>query len=181
MTVASINGMPEEEFLEVMLRCCGSRAWGARMLAVRPYASFQHLAACAELCWWNLPEAEWLLAFSAHPRIGGGLETLREKYASSSSPNPTWEGEEQSGTKGAEEAVLQGLYDGNQEYEARFGHVFLICATGQSADKMLAALRSRKDNTPQQELLIAAGEQAKIAQLRLAKLLSSLGGQTSRL
>ena len=150
------------------------------MLDLRPYASFQHLAACAEFNWWNLPEAEWLVAFSSHPRIGGGLETLREKYASSSS-NPTWEGEEQSGTKGAEEAVLQGLYDGNQEYEARFGHVFLICATGKSAEEMLDALRSRKDNTHQQELLVAAGEQAKIAQLRLVKLLSSLSSLPSRL
>ena len=123
------------------------------------------------------------MAFSAHPRIGGSVEALRDKFAKSAAPATTasdhsWEGEEQSGTKHADENVLRGLLAGNQEYEAKFGHVFLICATGKTAEEMLAALEQRKINSLDQEILIAAGEQAKIAQLRISKLLASLEPQS---
>jgi len=174
--VSLLNQLSEDDFRASMLLCCGSTLWVQRMFSQRPFASTLHLSACADWCWWTLPESEWREAFLAHPRIGGNIESLREKFKGSgaSAPSPSWEGEEQSGTKHADEAVLRGLADGNEEYEGRFGHVFLICATGKSADEMLEALRARRHNTPQQELLIAAGEQAKIAQLRIAKIISAL-------
>jgi 2-oxo-4-hydroxy-4-carboxy-5-ureidoimidazoline decarboxylase len=171
-----LNQMSEEDFGASMLRCCGSSLWVQRMLSQRPFASMMHLSACADWCWWTLPESEWRAAFLAHPRIGGNIDSLREKFKGygASAPSPSWEGEEQSGTKYADEDVLRGLSDGNEEYETHFGHVFLICATGKSAQEMLVALQARKHNTPQQEFLIAAGEQAKIAQLRIGKIISAL-------
>ncbi|MBM4357744.1 MAG: decarboxylase, partial [Deltaproteobacteria bacterium] len=78
------------------------------------------------------------------------------------------------GVTGASEATLEALARGNREYKERFGHVFLVCATGKTADEMLALLEERIDNPPENELRIAAGEQAKITTLRLAKLLDEL-------
>ena len=69
------------------------------------------------------------------------------------------------------EAVLEALAAGNTAYEARYGYIFIVCASGKSAEQMLALLRRRADNDPAQEIFIAAGEQAKITALRLEKLL----------
>ncbi|MCA9699449.1 MAG: OHCU decarboxylase, partial [Myxococcales bacterium] len=77
---------------------------------------------------------------------------------------------EQSGALGADEAVLTALRDGNLRYEQRFGHIFIVCATGKSAAQMLALLEARMDNDPADELAIAAAEQLKITHLRLDKL-----------
>jgi 2-oxo-4-hydroxy-4-carboxy-5-ureidoimidazoline decarboxylase len=103
-----------------------------------------------------------------HPRIGD-VSKLREKYKATA----TWSSQEQRGVQEASEEVLQGLADGNREYEARFGFIFLVCATGKSAGEMLALLRERMNNEPEAELRIAAGEQAKITRIRLEKLLTS--------
>jgi len=178
-----LNALELGEARAHLFKVCGSNEWVENMLLSRPFASVQHLLACADFVWWRLPEKEWLLAFLAHPRIGGDVEALRNKFGTVQSSNhgsgPSWEGEEQSGTKGAAEAVLQSLSTGNQEYEAKFGHVFLICATGKSADEMLAALEVRLHNTPEQELVIASGEQAKISHIRLNKLLCSFAVQSA--
>lgn len=192
--IDTLNALPSQDLTSYLFLCCGSREWTRRMDALRPFASRQHLQACADWCWWTCPEDEWRSSFLHHPRIGGDIGALRKKFAatpSSSSPsscsiplhagrddspypprsNPAWEGEEQSGAAGAAERTLEALSAGNQAYEDRFGHVFLICATGKSADVMLAALQARIGNEPQVELLNAVGEQAKITNLRLSKLL----------
>lgn len=178
-----LNGLPDERFVAQLYLCCGSHEWTHRMLALRPFASLQHLQACADYTWWSCPESEWRASFLCHPRIGGDLSTLRQKYAAAtpsaqSSPvegrNTAWEGEEQGGARAASEATLQALSAGNAHYEASFDHVFLICATGKSADEMLFALRARLHNPKEAELLIATGEQAKITALRLVKLLAAL-------
>lgn len=135
------------------------------------------MQACADWAWWSCPESEWRASFLCHPRIGGDLSTLRQKYANAPSAegrNMAWEGEEQGGARAASEATLQALSAGNAQYEASFGHVFLICATGKTADEMLIALRTRLHNSAHAELLIATGEQAKITALRLVKLLVAL-------
>jgi len=54
-------------------------------------------------------------------------------------------------------------------YEQRFGHVFLICATGLSASELLDALRARLTNPVEAERDVVRGELAKIVRLRLAK------------
>src|SRR5262249_25549324 len=107
-----------------------------------------------------------LEAFEHHPRIGADLAALREKFGSTA----TLAASEQASVARASEATLVALRDANVRYEAKFGHIFIVCATGKSADERLAILRSRLDNDPETELRIAAGEQAKITRLRLEKL-----------
>jgi 2-oxo-4-hydroxy-4-carboxy-5-ureidoimidazoline decarboxylase len=73
---------------------------------------------------------------------------------------------------GAADAVLLALVQGNRAYEAKFGYIFIVCATGKTAGEMLALLQQRLKNDPEKELLISAAEQAKITKLRLQKLSS---------
>ncbi|MCB9728721.1 MAG: 2-oxo-4-hydroxy-4-carboxy-5-ureidoimidazoline decarboxylase [Deltaproteobacteria bacterium] len=147
-------------------RCCGSAAFARRMAAGLPYADDAALFDAAERVWWTLQPEDWREAFSHHPEIGGSIEALRERFAATSA----WSAGEQAGVAGASEATLAALAAGNRAYRERFGYVFLICATGRSADEMLAALRGRLANAPADELRIAAAEQARITRLRLEKL-----------
>ncbi len=133
-------------------------------MAGRPYADRTALHAAAERCWGALSPAGWREAFAHHPRIG-------EAAGPRGSATAAWAGAEQAGATGADAATLAALAEGNRAYEARFGHVFLVCATGRGAAEMLALLRARLANEPAAELRVAAAEQAKITRLRLEKLL----------
>jgi 2-oxo-4-hydroxy-4-carboxy-5-ureidoimidazoline decarboxylase len=123
--------------------------------------------AAADAIWLKLDRADWLEAFTHHPKIGD-MDSLRAKFATTKE----WAAGEQSGVNAANEEVLRGLADGNREYEQRFGHIFIVCATGKSAQEMLTLLRARLHNEADKELRIAAGEQAKITRIRLEKLLN---------
>jgi 2-oxo-4-hydroxy-4-carboxy-5-ureidoimidazoline decarboxylase len=160
VTLSELNALPEKRAEEELLRCCGSKEWARKMAGFRPYAGADELQKTATDIWWSLSEKDWLEAFSHHPRIGE-----RAKAAG-------WASEEQSGTKGAASDVMQQLARGNKDYEDRFGHVFLIYATGKTADEMLASLNHRMKNDAKTELRNAAAEQAKITKLRLEKLIS---------
>jgi 2-oxo-4-hydroxy-4-carboxy-5-ureidoimidazoline decarboxylase len=133
------------------------------MVGARPFTSRTHLFGAAEQHWWGLGDGDWLEAFEHHPAIGSDVSVLREKFASTAALS---EGE-QAGVAGASEATLEALAQANADYVQRFGHVFLICATGKSAAEMLAALDERIGNELPAELRIAAGEQVKITRLRL--------------
>ena len=157
-----LNAQSDERARAALQRCCGARHWVDAMLAARPFASDAALLATAERVWWGLGRADWLEAFAAHPRIGARGEAMTD-----------WARREQAGADGAAEATLAALARGNRTYEERFGHVFLICATGRTADEMLGVLRGRLTNDPATELRVAAEEQAKITRLRLDKLVVS--------
>ena len=161
-----LNALEADEAKAALLRCCGSEAWADAVLAARPFADDTTLMLAADEVWWGLREEEWLAAFGHHPRIGEDPERLRRRFGATAE----WAGGEQSGVAGAGEEVLSALLKGNETYEARFGHVFLICATGLSAAQMLGALQRRLSNDPARERRVAAGEQAKITRLRLHKL-----------
>lgn len=163
---AILNALDSEAAKAAFLLCCGSEAWAESMVASRPFADDVALMLRADEVWWTSPESEWLAAFSHHPRIGEDPERLRRRFGATAE----WAGGEQAGIDGSSEETLVSLLDGNVAYEARFGHVFLICATGLSADQMLGALRRRHSHDPARERLVAAGEQAKITRLRLQKL-----------
>lgn len=162
-----INTLSIEEAQAEFRRCCGASLWAARMSSARPFHSEEELTTACEAIWPDLSREQWLEAFDRHPRIGD-REALRAKYSSPAS----WEAGEQSGARHASEEVLEGLERGNREYEARFGYIFIVCATGKSAEEMLALLQSRLPNDPDKELAIAAEEQKKITRLRLRKLLN---------
>jgi OHCU decarboxylase len=143
-----------------LLAVCGSRRWAKEMVASRPFGSLAAMPATAVRIWDSLGREDRLEAFAAHPRIG-------ERSGDRTSQ---WSRDEQSASAAGSSDVVRALLEGNQAYEAKFGHVFLICATGMSADEVLAALNARLDNDPDTELDIAAAEQAKIIELRLDKL-----------
>ena len=70
----------------------------------------------------------------------------------------------------AETGVASALEEANQEYAEKFGFIFIICATGKTAEEMLENLRSRLSNSPEHELRVAVEEQNKITLLRLKRL-----------
>src|SRR5437867_2508955 len=155
-----LDGLSEDAARAVLARCCSARRWVEQVLAARPFASDAELLESAERFWWALGREDWLEAFAGHPRIGARTTDAAARR-------------EQAGVDGATAATRAALALGNRMYEERFGHVFLICATGKSADEMLGALRDRLGNDPITELRIAAGEQAKITRLRLEKAAAS--------
>jgi allantoicase len=164
--LALLNEATEQQARELLARCCGSRRWVAAMLSARPFVSRAHLHGTAEVSWWRLAPSDWREAFTHHPRIGADRAKLRERFASTAD----WSAAEQSGVQGASEEVIDALADGNIAYEARFGHIFIVCASGLTADEMLVRLNARMHSEPHIELARAAGEQAKITRLRLEKL-----------
>jgi 2-oxo-4-hydroxy-4-carboxy-5-ureidoimidazoline decarboxylase len=150
-----------------LLRACGATRWAERLVGSRPFASHLDLLATAENAFDLLAEADWLEAFGAHPKIGDRA-SLAAKFASTAA----WAEGEQAGTASASEKELDELAQGNEEYEKRFGFLFIVCATGQPAFRMLASLRDRMTNPRDIELGIAADEQRRITRLRLEKLLA---------
>ncbi len=163
-----LDGLSPAEAAAELRRCCGSARWVECMTAARPFRAKERLFATAEETWNHLDPEDWREAFAHHPKIGD-KDALRARFASTRQ----WAEGEQAGAALASEEVLEALADGNQAYEARFGHIFIVCATGKTAAEMLALLRERLGNDPDEELRIAAGEQAKITRLRLEKLLAS--------
>ena len=152
-----LNALPARQAEEELLACCGSREWAGKLAASRPFATAEELAGVADKVWESLGPDGWLEAFDAHPRIG----------ERSSSPHTT---REQAGVRDADPAVIAALAEGNRAYEARFGHVFLVFASGRGAAELLAELRGRLGNDPETELRVAAAEQRKITRLRLERL-----------
>ena len=132
------------------------------MTLARPFESENELMNTAVLIWKDLRDADWLEAFSAHPKIG---ETRTAETRSAE-----WSSEEQAGLNSVDDLVKQGLEEANREYYDKFGFIFIVCATGKSAEEMLQICRTRLANRPEIEIRNAADEQQKITEIRLRKL-----------
>ncbi len=167
MTLHELNILPREELKEALFKCCGSTAWVNKMLETFPADELVDLEENAEEIWWQCSEDDWKEAFTHHPKIGD-IESLKKKFASTAN----WAAGEQSGAAVASQQTLEALAKGNDEYEKKFGYIFIVCATGKSAEEMLGLLLLRLPNEPKDEIKIAADEQLKITQLRLEKLLT---------
>ncbi|GAA3577479.1 2-oxo-4-hydroxy-4-carboxy-5-ureidoimidazoline decarboxylase [Amycolatopsis ultiminotia] len=155
LALAEFNSAEAAEIRPALAACLAVPRWVDAVLSGRPYPDFAALRAAAENAT-PLRRDEIQAAIAAHPRIGerpGNAGTAAE-----------WSRSEQSGVDNADEFAAA-----NAEYEARFGHVFLVCADGRSGAELLANLRARLANDPQSELDVAGAELAKIAQLRLTK------------
>src|SRR5438132_4055355 len=133
--IDTINALPVDGAFDALLRCCGSRRWAALMVSRIPFSSDAAMFAAADEIWLSLGRDDWLEAFAAHPRIGD-LDGLRNKFAATAD----WSAREQSGVSDAGDDILRELADGNRRYEERFGHIFIVCATGKSAAEMLDIL-----------------------------------------
>lgn len=148
----------------LLAECCGATRWVERMAWRRPFGSHDALLAAAEDEWRALGPEDWREAFAHHPKIGDKAPPGDTPAAA----RALSEGE-QAGVMSASEAVLDALAEGNRRYEERFGYIFIVCATGKSADEMLSLLRARLDNDPATEVRIAAAEQEKITAIRLSR------------
>ena len=161
----ALNGLDSQDAVAALMRCCGSTRWARRMTEARPFSSWTHVQGMAEWLWWQLEESDWREAFTHHPRIGTDPQKLAEKFAQTAA----WSGDEQAGMAAADDAIISALASGNAAYEERFGFIFIVCASGLTAAEMKARLDQRMPHTPENEIRIAAGEQARITALRLNK------------
>jgi OHCU decarboxylase len=201
MQLDDLNALDADTAARELRRCCGSSRWAARMTAARPFASVEMMALVADVIWAALDRADWLEAFAAHPRIGGDSPASggsggsgSDRTDGSSAParrakaageamgtadQSAWSAEEQARVADAAQDVRERLAQRNREYEARFGYIFIVCATGRSASEMLGLLESRLAHDSDTELHIAAHEQRRITRLRLEKLLQAAQDTTS--
>ncbi|GAA1211401.1 2-oxo-4-hydroxy-4-carboxy-5-ureidoimidazoline decarboxylase [Pseudonocardia alaniniphila] len=156
MDLQRFNALPSQEAERELLSCCSAPRWARKVAAGRPYASLAALQAAARSA---LDDADLDAALDGHPRIG-------DRGASGASRC------EQSGVAAAGAGVLSELEEGNRAYEQRFGHVYLVCATGRSAEDLLATLQARLGNDPATERGVALAELAAINEIRLDRLVT---------
>src|SRR5215212_5974083 len=126
-----IDAAAPDEARELLRICCGADRWVDRMMERRPFDSSAAALTAAREEWLRLPPESWIEAFSHHPRIGG-RDALREKFA----PTRTLSAREQSGASNVSDDVLNALLEANRLYEERFGFIFIVCASGKSAEEM---------------------------------------------
>ena len=154
--LAALNALPPRDFEELLLGCCAAPGWARRVAEGRPYESVADLIAAAGAAWAARDPGDLEAAMAGHPRIG-------ERRLLG------WSAGEQAGV-GEDAQALAALAGANAAYEQRFGHVFLICATGRGPAEILAELNRRMSHDPATEREAAAAEIGKINALRLRKL-----------
>ena len=168
MTVADLNSLPADRARKALASCCGSKKWQEAMLARMPFGAFDDVLIAADESFAELDRPDWLEAFAQHPKIGD-VKDLRERFPAVAH----WAATEQAAISDSPESVLQELADANRSYEFKFGHIFVVFASGKSAEEMLGLLLERLPNDPETELANSAAEQMKITHLRLHRLLHS--------
>ena len=156
------NDLPDDRAEKALLACCASPAWAGQVGAGRPYLDADQLLSAADDALARLSEDDLDDALAGHPRIG-------------ERPGTGWSSREQAGMADADAEMQRRLAAGNRAYEDRFGHVYLVCATGRSAAELLAVLEDRLGNDPRAERAIVRAELGKINRIRLQKLLRDPG------
>lgn len=167
LTLAQFNELSNADATATLLTCCTSSAWADRLAAARPFADIETMLEANDAAWneAQTSEANLIEAFDGHPQIGN-VDSLKEKYRNTQDSAA----HEQSGATDAEDQVLEDLAQGNQDYLDKFGFIFIVFATGKSAQQMLDLLLARLPNDREAELANAAAEQNKITRLRIQKL-----------
>ena len=156
--LARFNVLEEHAAFAVLLEACASTAWARRLLAARPYAGPEDLYAASDTATAGLTDGDLAEAMAGHPPIG------RPK------PGDPTSAREQRGMAGASEDLRAEMLDLNLSYQEKFGHVFLICATGRTGEQMRDAVRERIGNAPEREREIVRTELGKINRIRLARI-----------
>jgi 2-oxo-4-hydroxy-4-carboxy-5-ureidoimidazoline decarboxylase len=165
--VEVFNSLPAARLEHDLLACCAAPAWGSAVVAKRPYRERSELMSAADAAALALSWEDVLAALSAHPRIG--------ERAAGDSREASWSRREQStAAESADERTKAALVDVNHAYESRFGHVFLIFASGRTRAEILAAAQDRLGNDDETERVIVRDELRKIALLRLERVLDAL-------
>jgi 2-oxo-4-hydroxy-4-carboxy-5-ureidoimidazoline decarboxylase len=163
------NELPAGEARQALLECCSAPGWAEQMAAARPYASVQDAVRRSGAVVAALTDEDVAEALAGHPRIGE-----RPDGGDHASRASGWSRQEQSGAGTADAATRHALAEANREYEQRFGHIYLVCATGRTGSELLARLRSRLRNEPETEWQIVRDELQKISELRLRRLMTEL-------
>jgi hydroxyisourate hydrolase len=162
MTLPEFNTLTKEQASAHLFACCGSTKWVSAMMTYFPFVSEKQLVALSTSIWYDeCDETDWIESFTHHPKIGD-FKSLTEKFA----------GKEQAGVAIAKEETIEALAKANTDYENQNGFIFIVCATGKAADEMLRILLDRLQNSAEEELHIAMGEQQKISIIRFKKLLT---------
>ena len=164
MTLEQLNRLSQFESQTLFEQCCTASRWVELMVQSAPYASIEQLKACAEAHWETMVTDDYLQAFDGHPKIGDPA-SLKAKYAATHATAS----DEQSSVNHASDETINELAHYNELYEQKFGFIFIVCATGKSADEMLDLVKARIHNPADEEILIAAGEQLKILLIRIDK------------
>jgi 2-oxo-4-hydroxy-4-carboxy-5-ureidoimidazoline decarboxylase len=160
--LSTLNAGADDEALATALAaCCSSPQWIEQILEHRPYVDEGALLSASDAATAALDAGALADALAGHPRIG-------ERATGSGGE---WSRQEQSGVSSAGADVLEEIAAANAEYEQQFGQVYLVCASGRSAEELLAVCRSRLTNDPETEAQVVRGELAKITRIRLGKLL----------
>jgi 2-oxo-4-hydroxy-4-carboxy-5-ureidoimidazoline decarboxylase len=160
-----LNGLSPAEARRELLACCTSERWTDGVAAGRPYPSITALLDSSNKVVVGLAVDDLRAALDGHPRIGDRAGPRRG--------DRDWSRREQAGVTTSDDAVQQGLAEGNAAYERRFGHIYLVCAAGRSGAELLAVLRDRLGNEPETEWDVVRAELSKINALRLARLLGA--------
>ena len=164
MTIADYDHLEATEKRFLLIQCCGSQKWVDKMIGLPPAEDLIDLFEDAEEMWYECSEDDWKEAFTHHPMIGD-IDSLRKKFS-----NDQFAAKEQTSIDDSSEKTLQALAEGNHVYQQKFGYIFIVFATGKSAEEMLEILQARLNNNPEEEIKIAMEEQSKITQLRLQNL-----------
>jgi 2-oxo-4-hydroxy-4-carboxy-5-ureidoimidazoline decarboxylase len=166
MKLENFNLLGKEAAANELFKCCGCTNWLNKLIEFFPFSSIEDLKIHSDKIWFTCTEEDWKEAFSHHPKIG--QKELENKF----NATRDWASNEQSGVKNSPVEIISELASQNELYEKTFGFIFIVCATGKSAEEMLKILRDRLNNDPAKELHMAANEQNKITHLRMDKLLS---------
>lgn len=167
MTLDELNTLEDRAAIELFHGCCHSWRWARQMVLSRPFESIDAMMDRADELWARATHDEILEAFNGHARIGD-IEALKSRYSDTTTT-------EQGQVLQTTEQVICELYELNIEYERRHGFIFIVCATGKSAEEMLELLKARVHNSTPQEMINGAREQKAIIQLRLQKMVSNKG------
>lgn len=165
MTLTEFNQLPMADATAALYGCCHCQSWAKHVAERRPFTNPEKLLTTANCFWAGVDEEQILEAFSGHARIGD-IELLRSRYAGRAT-------QEQGQVLQASDSVIQDLYRLNKKYEEKNGFIFIVCASGKSAEDMLRLLQDRMDNPRDVELQNGAREQGEITRLRLAKLIDT--------
>jgi 2-oxo-4-hydroxy-4-carboxy-5-ureidoimidazoline decarboxylase len=165
------NDLPTQAAQEALLQCCGARRWAQQMAAARPYASAWDAIEQSDAIVAGLGVDELAEALAGHPRIGARPDS-NPHTSQDSARAAAWSSQEQAGVEAASGPTRQALTAANLEYEERFGHIYLVCAAGRTGKELLALLRGRLQNDPEDEWQVVRAELQKINALRLERLLA---------
>ena len=170
ITLNILNSLSEKEARTHLEKCCVSKTWVSKMVECRPFSSEEDIIKRAASIWYNdCALDDFKQAFIGHPKIGD-IESLREKFANTKE----WANNEQAKVADANTKTIEALAKANTAYQDKFGYIFIVSASGKSAEEMLAIINERLHHNKEDEIYVAMNEQHKITVIRLNKLIEGL-------